>query len=87
MEKINVSYKFVLYIFLVYGGDFIGSFGQVVFFNYFNQYLYNVNYVWMIIVDIGMRIRVIVNVFDIELVVNCYFDYFRVGLFVCWFVV
>lgn len=86
MEKTNVSHKYVSYIFSVYGGDLTGSSGQVASPNYPNQYPHNVNYVWTITVDIGMRIRVTVNALDIESVANCYFDYLRVGLFVCRFV-
>lgn len=82
MEKTNVSHKSVSYIFSVYGGDLTGSSGQVASPNYPNQYPHNVNYVWTITVDIGMRIRVTVNALDIESVANCYFDYLRVGLFV-----
>lgn len=86
MEKTNVSHKSVSYIFSVYGGDLTGTSGQVASPNYPNQYPHNVNYVWTITVDIGMRIRVTVNALDIESVANCYFDYLRVGLFVCRFV-
>lgn len=66
---------------LVYGGALTGSFGQVASPNYPNQYPHNVNYVWTITVDIGMRIRVTINAIDIESVANCYFDYLRVWLF------
>ncbi|XP_052697133.1 cubilin-like isoform X2 [Crassostrea angulata] len=61
----------------MYGGDLTGSSGQVASPNYPNQYPHNVNYVWTITVDIGMRIRVTVNALDIESVANCYFDYLR----------
>lgn len=65
----------------MYGGELTGSSGQVASPNYPNQYPHNVNYVWTITVDIGLRIRVIFNSLDLESIANCYFDYVKVSYF------
>ena len=66
----------------MYGGELTGSSGQVASPNYPNQYPHNVNYVWTITVDIGLRIRVIFNSLDLESIANCYFDYVKVSYFI-----
>ncbi|XP_061178089.1 cubilin-like [Saccostrea echinata] len=61
----------------MYGGDLTGSSGQVASPNYPNQYPHNVNYVWTITVDVGLRIRVTFNSIDMESIANCYYDFIK----------
>lgn len=67
------------------GGNFSILIGMLMLKNFFENYFYNIDCEWLILVEVFKRVVLIFQDFDVESFINCIYDYVVVCiLFEIW---